>query len=290
MNAALAVPVLLLSVYAVSQPTEQPSLVAERNPSYSFKDGILELGDARGWLRTSDLYLNFRAAFDFKAITTESDAGVLLRTWTGTNEWPERGYRFKIPTESSTKPGSVLVGHRTTAIVVQEGRIDLKPSGEWQEVEIVGDGRRITVSLNRTLVGVFEVERYGGHILFDNRKGRVQLRNIRIASTEADSRIPGNLMTLKQLNEARGQPPRLVHQVRPTYTEAAMRRLVQGRVLMDVVVLPDGSTGLVRVTRSLDPDLDLSAVAAVRAWKFSPAVLSGQEVAVLVEIEMTFRF
>jgi protein TonB len=68
-----------------------------------------------------------------------------------------------------------------------------------------------------------------------------------------------------------------------------MERKVEGRVDLEAVVLPDGSTGPIRVTGSLDPDLDLSAVAAIRAWRFEPAMLNGKTVPSMVEVEMTFR-
>jgi periplasmic protein TonB len=79
-----------------------------------------------------------------------------------------------------------------------------------------------------------------------------------------------------------------VRDVKPNYTMDAMREKVQGVVVMQVVVLPDGSTGAVRVTRSLHPDLDSSAVAAVRAWKFDPGTLNNQRIPALVDVEMTF--
>jgi TonB family protein len=67
-----------------------------------------------------------------------------------------------------------------------------------------------------------------------------------------------------------------------------MRAMVQGIVTLEAVVSTDGSVGSVRVTRSLHPDLDVSAVAALKAWKFRPATLNGVAVAVLAEVEMSF--
>ena len=286
MNAVLMAFSLLWAFGFTWQNEEHPSLVAERGPSYSFRDGILELRSAEGWLRSRHLYLNFRVTFDFTQTTPESDAGVMIRTWGG---WPNQGYRFRLPTDSATNASSVLVGHKKELTVVEVGTINLRPSDQWQEVEITGEGRRITMTLNGTLVGVFEVEEYGGYILFDNARGGVRLRDIRIVSTERDAEMSENLMTWKQGKDAGGQMPKLINDVGPNYTPDAMRDKVQGRVDMEVVVLPDGSTGAVRITRSLDPDLDLSAIAAVRKWKFTPGVLNGQPVSVLVEVEVTFR-
>jgi TonB family protein len=59
-------------------------------------------------------------------------------------------------------------------------------------------------------------------------------------------------------------------------------------VFLEAIVLADGSIGPVRVTKSLDLDLDQSAAAAVRRWQFKPALKDGAAVPALVEIEMSF--
>jgi periplasmic protein TonB len=85
--------------------------------------------------------------------------------------------------------------------------------------------------------------------------------------------------------------PRLIKEVKPNYTADAMRAKIQGIVTLEAVVLPDGTVGPVRVTRSLDPTfgLDQEAERTVRLWRFAPGTnRSGQAVPVLVEIEMTF--
>ena len=84
--------------------------------------------------------------------------------------------------------------------------------------------------------------------------------------------------------------PVLVHEVKPNYTGDAMRAKLQGIVEMEAVVMPDGSVGRVRITRSLDSTfgLDQEAVKAVRQWRFRPGVLRGQPVAVIVNVELTF--
>jgi periplasmic protein TonB len=65
--------------------------------------------------------------------------------------------------------------------------------------------------------------------------------------------------------------------------------LFQGTVLLRVVVGPDGRPRDVRVQRSLGMGLDEKAIAAVRQWKFEPAMLDGRPVAVQVNIEVSFR-
>jgi periplasmic protein TonB len=84
--------------------------------------------------------------------------------------------------------------------------------------------------------------------------------------------------------------PTLISEVKPGYTGEAMRAKIQGVVLMEAVVMPDGSIGNVHITRSLDPTfgLDQEAIKTVRKWRFKPGTRFGQPVPVLVEIEMTF--
>jgi protein TonB len=84
--------------------------------------------------------------------------------------------------------------------------------------------------------------------------------------------------------------PVVVREVKPQYTSDAMRAKVQGTVLLECVVRPDGSVGEVKVVRSLDSTfgLDLEAMKAARNWRFRPGTRLGEPVSVLVTIELTF--
>jgi len=84
--------------------------------------------------------------------------------------------------------------------------------------------------------------------------------------------------------------PRLLKEVKPTYTGDAMRAKIQGVVTMEAVVMPDGSVGNVHIIRSLDDrfGLDQEAINTVKQWRFEPGRRLGQPVPVLVEIEMQF--
>ena len=85
-----------------------------------------------------------------------------------------------------------------------------------------------------------------------------------------------------------------VREVKARYTADAMLARVEGSILLEVVVLPDGTVGEVRIVRSFDPrsgqdfGLDQAAVTAVRQWQFRPGRRFGQPVAVLVRLTVTF--
>ena len=84
--------------------------------------------------------------------------------------------------------------------------------------------------------------------------------------------------------------PRVIHEEKPKYTREALAAGIQGTVLLETVVLPDGTVGSVKVVRSLDKmyGLDESAITAARGWRFEPGRKDGKPVAVLVTIELTF--
>ena len=84
--------------------------------------------------------------------------------------------------------------------------------------------------------------------------------------------------------------PEVITEVKPQYTAEAMRAKVQGVVWLECIVMPDGSVGNVKVTKSLDPvfGLDEQAVIAARKWKFKPGMRQGQPVPVIITIELTF--
>ena len=82
--------------------------------------------------------------------------------------------------------------------------------------------------------------------------------------------------------------PKLLHEAKPHYTAEAMQAKIQGTVLMECVVQPEGICNSVRVTRSLEPGLDKEAMKAVQDWRFEPGKRQGKAVPVLVTIEMAF--
>lgn len=86
-------------------------------------------------------------------------------------------------------------------------------------------------------------------------------------------------------------PPEVIRQVRPNYTSAALQARLRGLVVMDAVVLPDGSVGEVRIVRSLDRQfgLDQEAINAVRQWRFRAGTRGGKPIATLVSVEMLFE-
>jgi protein TonB len=84
--------------------------------------------------------------------------------------------------------------------------------------------------------------------------------------------------------------PVVLREVKPQYTSDAMRARLQGSVLLQCVIRPDGSVGEVMVVRSLDSmfGLDLEAIKAARQWRFRPSTRLGEPVSAVVTIQLDF--
>ena len=84
--------------------------------------------------------------------------------------------------------------------------------------------------------------------------------------------------------------PVVVRQVQAHYTPAAMTARLEGTVVLQSVVLADGTVGEVRVIQSLDTEhgLDEQAIVAMKQWIFKPGQRDGKPVAVRIHCEMTF--
>ena len=85
------------------------------------------------------------------------------------------------------------------------------------------------------------------------------------------------------------EPPTLVREVRPTYTDEARRQSIEGDVKLEIVVLRDGRVGNVRIVRGLGAGLDQKAAEAVRQWRFNPARRQGTPVDVVVDVAVEFK-
>jgi TonB family protein len=82
--------------------------------------------------------------------------------------------------------------------------------------------------------------------------------------------------------------PRLLKDVKPEYTEEARRGKIQGSVMLECVVLVDGTPSRIRVVRALDAGLDQSAIKALEQWRFAPGMKDGVAVPVVIQAELTF--
>jgi periplasmic protein TonB len=73
--------------------------------------------------------------------------------------------------------------------------------------------------------------------------------------------------------------PEPVFKTEIEYTAAARAEGIEGKLKLRVVVGADGSVVSVDVLSSVSPELDAAAIAAVKRWRFKPAMACGKPVA-----------
>lgn len=83
--------------------------------------------------------------------------------------------------------------------------------------------------------------------------------------------------------------PRKTLDVRPVYPTSMREAGREGQVPIEAVIAADGSVSSVRVTSAqVHPDFAIAAVDAVRQWRFTPTLLNGQPVEVVMTVSVTF--
>ena len=81
--------------------------------------------------------------------------------------------------------------------------------------------------------------------------------------------------------------PEALTKVPPAYPDEARRSRVQGVVMVQALVIEDGSVADCKIVSSI-PLLDEAAIASVRQWRFKPAKTAGKPVAVWVAVPVRF--
>ena len=75
--------------------------------------------------------------------------------------------------------------------------------------------------------------------------------------------------------------------VRPTYPPIAQSARVQGVVIIEATIGPSGAVQEAKVLRSI-PLLDAAALDAVQQWQFTPTLLNGVPVPVIMTVTVNF--
>jgi len=84
------------------------------------------------------------------------------------------------------------------------------------------------------------------------------------------------------------QEPRKIVNVPPIYPEAAKREHVQGTVILEATISPWGCVEEVKVLQGV-PMLNAAALNAVVRWRYTPTVLDGVPVPVIMTVTVKFR-
>lgn len=97
-----------------------------------------------------------------------------------------------------------------------------------------------------------------------------------LGGSEAPLRVGGNI-----------KAPTKIRHVNPVYPPVAQEAKVSGLVIIEALIGPDGAVQDARVLKSV-PLLDQAALEAVMQWRFTPTLLNGQAVPVIMTVTVNF--
>jgi protein TonB len=81
--------------------------------------------------------------------------------------------------------------------------------------------------------------------------------------------------------------PTQIKKVNPVYPPIAQSARVQGVVIIEAIIGPDGRVSEAKVLRSI-PLLDAAALDAVKQWVYTPTLLNGVPVPVIMTVTVNF--
>jgi protein TonB len=97
---------------------------------------------------------------------------------------------------------------------------------------------------------------------------------------------PASLLSPVRLHSGIRAPQRIVH-VTPVYPSVARDARVEGMVIIEATIDEQGNVARAQILKSI-PFLDEAALTAVRQWKFSPTLLNGIAVPIVMTVTVNF--
>jgi TonB family protein len=254
-------------------------------------DGVIRVsGGPRAWVRSRRGVSDLTLTLEFRVMTRETTGALLVRAWTDeTNTFARAGYHIALRGQNSRQEalGQIRGLSERVQPTMAPAAVPPLTLGEWQRLEVHCVGDEVRVMLNGQLVhAVSGAERNAGQVGLEVRTGAIEIRNVR--HTPVSVELPEGVTWASKLPD-HAVMPRVRREVRPRYTVDAMDRRIEGAVELEGVIGPDGRVGPARVVRSLVPDLDAEAIAAVRQWRFEPATVDGKPVPAVASFVLSFQ-
>lgn len=109
---------------------------------------------------------------------------------------------------------------------------------------------------------------------------RMEVKAAAVAKSDSKEKEKGNFT-----------PPKIVYQKEPVYPAHARaeKDTVDGSVTLKVLVGEDGVPQQIHIVKSLRKDYDVSALEAVKDWRFDPAMRDGKPVAVDLMLDVNYQ-
>ena len=159
--------------------------------NFNIVDGVLEVREPEGWLKSKERYADFELITEFRFMTDDADSGVFVRAL-GEAEfirgWPNQSYQVQLRNpigESPFPPVGGLFRHGMasgdTDYDEALARETSLPTGEWQVLRVVVEGDRLTAELNGVVITTaIAIGNGTGFIGLQGETGALEFRSLRI--------------------------------------------------------------------------------------------------------------
>lgn len=247
--------------------------------------GVLVAADDAGWVRTERTeFKTFTLRFEARTTHPRTRAVFAMFGLSPSARLPGNAWGISLFPGEVPDPAT-FARLRLEVLPPVDREAPSVPPTDWQPFEVVrGDSRIVVSRSGRILINQVGPRTLDGWLGFLAQGGSLEIRNLQLG--------PGPPPPESLIDRPGGgvSVPRLLKKQDPRYTREAMAAGIQGLVVLECVVGPDGTVREAIVVRSLDQKLGLDdeAIRAARQWRFSPGLRNGEPVSVLVTIELTF--
>ena len=157
--------------------------------NFRFVDGVLEVREPEGWLRSTARYDDFELRIEFRFMTDNADSGIFVRAL-GEREfvrgWPNESYQVQLRNPIGDSPFPPVGGlfrhgmaNGETSYDEDRARTLSRPTGEWQTLGIRVEGDSLTVELNgETVTRAAAIGNSPGFIGIQGETGTLEFRSI----------------------------------------------------------------------------------------------------------------
>ena len=176
------------------------TVIGGKASAWGVENGALvSFGHGGGWLAAEGEYADFVLRLDFR-LTPESNSGVYLRAPADTSHISRTGMEIQLLDETHPRYKTIQDWQRTGAIyhVAAPEPGHLKPTGDWNTIEIDAVGPHVVIRLNGATVVDDHIDRHpklaaehtglarkSGRIGLQSHNGRVEFRNIALKAIPA---------------------------------------------------------------------------------------------------------
>ncbi len=148
---------------------------------FTAEDGVIKHRQGMGWLRTVEQYDNFILRLEVRWLKERQDSGVFLRSGIEGKNWPDS--KYEVQCENSER--IVHIFGTDCQRDPAKAQALLKPTGQWNTLEIVCDGTRCEVKLNGTLASwANNLQPRRGCLGLQGENGELEFRNLFLKKLE----------------------------------------------------------------------------------------------------------